>query len=309
MRVPVTLQINLAPPDAAYIDKVIPHQLRVFAGQVDEILLTLDLLKPRSGQFAANWDRWLPVCTEILEGITRSYPKARVDEVDYARSARQAVGEKFFGGRTVPIKDFRGGPYYSYFYGLSRAGHRTVLHLDCDMMFGGISQTWLAEASSALSQDPDLLLVNPLPGPPPGGGRLPEAVTDPNQRVAPDSYRFEHVSSRLFLIDLERFQARICPLRPVRERSLKILVGAMRARRNNFVLPEHVISRAMKQAGMHRLDMLGRPPGLYAVHPFVRTDAYFENLSAMIHRLERGVVAEEQRGHYNLVPSMIEPDA
>ena len=172
-------------------------------------------------------------------------------------------------------------------------------------MFGGLSQSWIAESVALLERDEDVLCVNPLPGPPPTGGRLPEAVSDRAQVVGRDAYRFEHVSSRIFLVDLERLRSRVCPLYPLRERSVRIFLGALRARRDNFVLPEHVISHAMREAGMYRVDILGESPGMWAVHPVTRTRDYFDNLEGLIQRLERNSVTEEQRGQYNLVESML----
>ena len=38
---PITLQVSLAPPDLRLARETLPHQLRCWAGQVDEVLFTV----------------------------------------------------------------------------------------------------------------------------------------------------------------------------------------------------------------------------------------------------------------------------
>jgi len=58
----ITLQINLAPPDVAHARHILPHQVRVWREQVDEVLFTLDEVPPSGGRFAASWEDQLPRC-------------------------------------------------------------------------------------------------------------------------------------------------------------------------------------------------------------------------------------------------------
>jgi hypothetical protein len=48
-----TLQINLTPTDLLHLIHILPHQLRQFGGQVDEMLLTVDLHQSR-GRFGTD---------------------------------------------------------------------------------------------------------------------------------------------------------------------------------------------------------------------------------------------------------------
>ena len=41
-RMPVSVQISLAPSDLPHAGAILPHQLRTFAGQAGEVLLTVD---------------------------------------------------------------------------------------------------------------------------------------------------------------------------------------------------------------------------------------------------------------------------
>jgi hypothetical protein len=65
------------------------------------------------------------------------------------------------------------------------------------------------------------------------------------------------------------------------------------------------MSRAMERTGLRRLDFLGREPGMWAVHPVVRTPEYYKNLRALISRVEAGDVTAAQMGDYNLHDSML----
>src|SRR5690348_690834 len=103
-----TLQINLAPTDLPHIIHILPHQFRQLGGQVDEILLTLDLHQSR-GRFGTGWKERLPGFLNFVEMQSLANAKIRVHEVDYSRSAVRTIGERFFGGALIPPKDCNGG--------------------------------------------------------------------------------------------------------------------------------------------------------------------------------------------------------
>lgn len=301
-----SLQINFAPPDARYARIVLPHQLRAWAAQVSEIVLSLDLNRSRSAQFGTDWDRHLEDMRSILDEACREHPHARVSEVDYSPAARRVVADGFFGGREAPLKDFRGGPYYSYFRGLLDCSHSLIMHFDADMMFGGMSQSWLADAADQLGSDQDALVINPFPGPPsPDGTMIGSALHTP-RRLGDGVHAFPAVSTRVFLVDLDRLRDRVCPLPPDRVPGLRMRLGALRAGRTTHDLPENILSRAMSASGMHRIDMLGNPPGMWAIHPVTRDDAYYKHLSRLIRRAEAGDVTPEQLGRYDVHRSMLE---
>jgi hypothetical protein len=301
-----SLQINFAPPDALYAETVLPHQLRVWADQVSEIVFTLDLQRSRSAQFGTDWDDHVEAIQKILKRACERHPHARIGEVDYSPKARGAVADAFFGGREAPLKDFRGGPYYSYFYGLLDCSNPVVLHFDADMMFGGMSASWLDEAVALLASDEDALIINPQPGPPSPDGTMVESERYSPRRVQPGVYAFDYVSTRIFVVDLERLRARLGPLPTDRIGGLRMRLGALRARRTTHDLPENVLSRAMAGVGMQRLDMLGAPPGMWAIHPVTRDQAYYRSLARLVERTERGEVTPEQLGRYNVHQSMLE---
>lgn len=300
----VTLQISLAPTDLPHARHIVPHQLRQWAGQVDEILLTLDLHRSR-GRFSAAWEERLPGMRRLLADLCAAYPHARVSEVDYSEATRQQIAESFFGGRRAPEKDWNGGPFYSYFYGLWSATHDYVLHMDSDMLFGGGSQTWAREAVTLLRNHPDALACNPLPGPPTADGSLRSQTLDVFPYTS-TAFSVSQLSSRIFLMDRARLRERL-PVIPLLPAPNTMREWQARLDGNPpYALPEEIFSRLMAQRHLLRVDVLGVAPGMWTIHPPYRTAEFYERLPELIASIESGDVPEGQRGAHDMNESMID---
>jgi hypothetical protein len=299
----VTLQISLAPADLPTARHTVPHQLRQWAGQVDEILFTLDGHRS-AGRFAEAWSERLPQIRALIADWCGSYPHARSIDVDYDPAVAAAVAEKFLGGIPVPTKDRRGGPFYSYFFALYAARHDVVLHMDSDMMFGGGSQGWVGEAVELLRGRAGVLACSPLPGPPTATGELVSQTLD---RFAYDSTAFKTVgfSTRIFILDRVRFARAAGPLTPSRAYGMEYVKAVLDGNPPNE-LPEIVISKAMHRAGLVRVDFLGRGGGMWAVHPLYRTERFYARLPTLIDDIECGRIADAQRGDHELNDSMVD---
>jgi len=297
---PVTLQISLAPSDYRHARVLLPHQVRAWQGQVDEVLLTVDFHRSH-GRFSARWEEGKEQIVPLAESIAG----ARVELVDYSDAAMRRVSEAFFGGRRVPAKDYRGGPYYSYFFGLTAARHDHVLHVDSDMFFGGGSQTWMAEAVADMAAHPEVLFAAPLSGPPSADGRLLSQVAMP-EAGATGAFRFDTMSTRLFLLDRRRFRATLGALRPRYPRAWRNLVKAVLDGNPPQDFPEHLFTAAMRQRGLVRREFLGTAPGLWSLPPPYRCADFYAKLPELIRRIEAGDVPEAQRGHHDLNASMVD---
>jgi hypothetical protein len=142
---PVTLEITVAPVDLRHAIHILPHHLRQWAGQVDDVQFTLDLHTSRGRFGEAAHERRAPF-EALLAELCAAYTNAHVRVVDYSPESVAAVSDRFFGGRPVPPKNHWGSPFYSYFYGWHSARNDYVFHMDSDLLFGGGSQTWAAEA-------------------------------------------------------------------------------------------------------------------------------------------------------------------
>jgi len=300
----VTLQINVAPTDLPHAVHTLPHHLRTFSGQVQEILFTYDLHRSEhGGRFAEGWEERRGPMGELLERLCAEHPGARIAQVDYAPARMAQLAEELFGGGLqMPVKDTRGGPFYSYFHGLLEARHDHVLHLDSDMFFGGGSQSWVAEAVELLEAHAEVLACNPQAGPP-----LPDGPAAATQfGGVPGAIRVETMNTRLYLIDRARLRERMLPMEllgPVRP------ISRLKARLHGnppFAAPELILGQAMRRAGLHRVDFPGRPPGLWSLHPPYRSPEFYAELPRLIEQVETGRVPDAQRGDYELGDSMLD---
>lgn len=299
----VTLQINLAPSDYRHAREILPHQLRTLADQVNEVMLVLDVIKGHGPRFA-GWTDGVPALERLLSDLCAEYPHARVVKVDYSPGSAEALAGALFGGRRVPVKDWAGTAVYPYFFGLWAASHDHVFHLDSDMMFGGASHTWVAEAVELLARRPEVLACNPLPGPPTPDGALRSQVLDRERSDTP-AYRAPTISTRLFLIDRGRLLSSVGAIevtQPPAHRRWQARVEG----RPPYDLAEVMLTRAMVSHGLVRVDFLGSSPGLWSLHPPFRSQRFYDELPSLIARIESGDIPDQQRGDHDLNDSMID---
>ncbi len=301
----VTFQINLAPADFPHARHTLPHQLRQWAGQVDEVLLVTDLHRVRHGHFGEAWHERRAPLAELISDCAAQYPNVRACDVDYGTDATRRVSEAFFHGRPVPAKDLRGAPIYPYYFGLDAATHDVVIHIDSDMMFGGGSRTWVAEALALFAADRNVLTCSPLAGPPTRDGTLPAQPAALRYAGAPGAFRFSWFSTRIFALSKRRFAERIEGVLP-RRPDFRGTVRALLQGNPTADLAENVLSDAMVGANMYRVDFLGTGPGMWSLHPPFRSPAFYEQLPTLIARIESGDVPEGQRGCYDINDSLFD---
>ncbi len=204
-----TLQINLAPTDLPHLIHILPHQIRQLGGQVDEILLTLDLHQSR-GRYGTAWKERLPGFLEFLQQQSAAHPKVRSHEVDYSPQAVRTISDQFFGGALVPPKDRNGAPFYAYFSGIANARYDYILHIDSDMMFGGGSQSWIAEAKKLMEARPEVMVCGPHPGPPTPDGTLRSQTLTPEPYTSV-AFRTSHIDTRVAFFDRRRLISHLTP--------------------------------------------------------------------------------------------------
>lgn len=321
----MSLQISVAPADLPHAREILPHQLRQWGAQVDEVVFTLDLGRG-GGRARRGREEQRVAIVELLEDLCTGHPNARIAQVDYAGAAVDEVGQRFFAGRVVPYKDCYGKAVYPYFFGLLCACERYVLHLDSDMMFGGGSQTWADEALRLFATQPHLFSCSPLPGPPSarpfrrpvaighaGSGATRDLATNAVPHASPGlagpAFRFARMSTRDFIVDRSLFQEAGVTLERTRPELRTLLAATARGaivRGDPRAAPaETCMSRAMAARDLMRIDFLGARPGMWSVHPARRTDAVLRALPELIARIERGDVTDGQRGEFDLHGSMV----
>lgn len=291
----VSLQINLAPSDYQHAKYLLPHQLAILQHQVDEILLIVDT-SPSQGRFGTGWHENKTNLYDFLtKEILSAYP-VKIIPVDYGYDQQKQIGKFFFGRNRVPKKDFRGGPFYAYFFGLFKAQYPLVFHLDSDMFLGGGSQTWIKEAVELYQNNPDVLTLSPLPGPPHPEEKL---VGQQNYKhIGHYQFEFKGMSTRIFLIDKDRLAKERLQLAKPR---LKSQLKAMIEGNSNADLPEHLISNFMQRHQLKRIDFLGEGKGLWSLHPPFRNPQFYEQLPSLIRDVEENRLPAAQNGFYDVI--------
>lgn len=295
MSQPVSLQINLAPGDYRHAKYILPHQLNILAGQVDEIILTIDT-QPSKGRFAEGWNEYQALLNDFLHNEIARQFNVKIIPVDYSLKIKSDVAQYFFGQKGMPVKDFRGGPFYAYFFGLYSAVNNLVFHLDSDMFFGGESQDWIKEAVDFFRADPECFVVSPLPGPPHAEDILiSQYVID---KIAPYTWQLNGMSTRIFLMDKSKFQFNKLELsKPSARNQIKATIQG----NSNADLPEHLISAFIRKRKLKRIDFLGTGKGLWSLHPPYRTDDFYTKLPELIKKIESNDLPEKQHGFYDII--------
>lgn len=318
MTVRSALQINMHPLDARHVAHTLGHELGIWGGQVERVTLTIDTKRSRTGRYrGASYDENCKQLFDHIETFAARFSNLEIVEVDYSPAAREAVRRRYFGSSAdVPEKAYDGGPLHAYFYGLLRADADYVVHMDSDMLFGGGSRAWLDEAIGWLEQTPDALFASPLPGPPTVDGSLAdlhryfpgsEALPRPT-RLAADypAYGFHSVSTRIFVLDQRRFDARVGALEIVRPNAKRRLRARI-YRQSPLSLPaEELFTAAMRRHGLRRIDFLGSGKGMYSLHPPYRSETFYRELPGLIARIVAGDIPDAQRGDYDVNSSMID---
>lgn len=263
---------------------------------------------------------------DLLTNLCLGNSTARVVQVDYSASVAGKVSQRFCEGKPIPGKDCYGKAVYPYIFGLWAAVNPYVLHVDSDMLFGGGSQTWVAQARKALAR-PEVLSCSPFPGPPTAAPlRREVAIRHAGSRrrralwrnavpvslpgVPGPALRFSRMSTRGFMLDRSILGDGAASA-PVGRPSLRALLGAASkgalTHGNPLREPAEVsLSRAMQRLGLLRVDFLGTSPGMWSIHPASRTADFYDALPDIIERIEANDIPPRQRGDYDLNSSMIE---
>jgi hypothetical protein len=303
------LQINIHPNDYKHFEILLRHQINVWGNEINRVRLTLDLHNSESGRYRSeSFADNLRKMHAIIDSVAKDYSFLTVDEVDTTAETRHAIAKKYFNRDDLPIKAWDGGPFYSYLYGLWKAQAKTLIHMDSDMMFGGLSHTWISEAEAILDTNPNVIFVAPLSGPPHPDGVLKGHRLQLGIPIKPytksNSYSFNSVSTRIFVTRPALIESRIGYLEwlpPNFNQRLKSLLLGNPPHSREF---EVVLSHTMRKHDLIRVDYLGEGQGMWSLHPPFRTEQFYNDLQNIVYRIETGDLPDEQLGHYDLHDSI-----
>ena len=299
----ISAQINIAPVDYPAILHMLPHQITVLHGAVDEILITFDTRRVRGSKLSAEkWEENSSLIKVFIENeIKPNFEGSTIviDEIIYDLELRKDIGEYFFGyRRDVPLKDFRGGPFYAYYYGLYRAKNDLIFHLDADMMLVGDARRWLEEAVQSMHQDASIFACSPLLGPPADHDRLENYSIEGNKRYnpiskyhKPHSFLYRDFSTRAFFLDRNKLKGQSKVERPNFDHLIKaVLRGNPPVR-----FPEGTISSLIQKKGLWVLVFLGEGKGMWALHPLL-TNEFKQRIPEVLIAINQGNYPDMQKG-------------
>ncbi|MGE6220840.1 hypothetical protein ACQKCH_13510 [Nubsella zeaxanthinifaciens] len=298
----VTLQISLSPSDYRHVKYLLSHQISALKNQVDEILLTYDVHKSK-GRFSIDWEKNNIDMWDFLKNLAKTHKKINLIKVDYDIEKNKEIANSFFGRNSIPQKDWRGGPFYTYFFGIHAAKYDFVFHLDSDIFLGGLSESWIEEAIHLYKNDEKILFINPLAGPPKHDGTLIGQEYMPYSKSL-YHYKFNSMSTRIFLVDKKRLSR--YTFKKIRTFKIGELFRALYKGNPPYILPEEFISQNMINNKQYRVDFKGNAPGLWSLHPPYRTDSFYANLPELIKKIENGDVPESQKGYYDIVDELVD---
>lgn len=296
----ITLQINAAPTDVRFLARTLSHQLNVLGPQADQVRITADIRPSSKGRFHFS-DEQISDFKEILTSFEKENEKVSVDYVDYSDETIQKVAQEIWGRDSLPVKDYRGGPFYSYIYGLFRAETDYIFHLDSDMFLGGGCSTWCRDAIELLKDDPHVAIIKPLSGPPKKDRSAPFQFGEPlvPYRDLSTAYFSDNFTTRIFFTEKSRLIQIFKDINIERPDILRTLAGKLQ--RNPAVkAPEQLLSNYLSRTEFCRLDYLGAEPGMWALHPPFRSEEFYEKLDTIIAAVESGDIPDAQRGYYDI---------
>lgn len=296
----ITLQINTAPTDIRFLEKIVPHQIRVLSSQVSAIHITADIRPSIKGRFSFN-ENQISEFKEILSDLTDRVDKVKVDYVDYSDKMIRDVASKMWNMGNLPIKDYRGGPFYSYIYGLYKVETDYIFHLDSDIFLGGGYQNWCLDAIDLLKDDPTIAIIKPLSGPPKKDRSTPCQFGQKLHpyRDLPAAFYSDNFTTRIFFAEKARLVGILKELTLQKPSIPRSMMGKLQG--NPLVkAPEQLLSNYLSSSDFIRLDYLGTAPGLWALHPPFRSEEFYEKLDTIIEAVQNGNIPDAQRGYHDI---------
>jgi len=297
----------VARTDIPFMMHTIPHQVRVCNFPFAQRLLAVDTA-PLSGDKVnrpgiGTMEQLRDNCNQLLNsGIVDT-----IVDIDYSKTYHKQVYQKHFNRKIRQTHNYKGYPILGSIFAIEAVQSDYLLRLDSDMLFyQDPNYSWIEEGIKLLQENPEVIAVRPLTGPPTEGGSLYQRV--PYERDPKGFYRFKFFSSRAYLINCKRFDQ---PL------PLKVL---WRTYKRNFMnkLSTDVQTAAnyiFKKGALdsweimvsHRLEETNYVRAVlecskaWTLHPIDRKPEFIQALPEIIKKIESGWYPPGQAGHYDLI--------
>jgi hypothetical protein len=301
-----SLWILVARTDLPFMMYTIPHLVKMSNFNFSERVLAVDTA-PLSGDKVGRpgigtLEELRACCQKLLDdGVVD-----KVVDIDYSSGYHDQVYVKHFGSPIKKTHNYKGYPILGTIFHIDSAKSDYMLHYDSDMLLHQKSDySWIEEGIKLLEQNPEVLAVRPLTGPPTADGNIYQNV--PYEKDANGFYKFKFFSSRVYLIDRRRFD-QFLPLpiiwRSYRNKILNFLPNNMKTilnnatGKNNLDSWEIMVSQKLENTSYVRA-VLDSPLG-WTIHPNDRSPEFLKALPDIIEKIESGWYPPEQAGYYDL---------
>ena len=283
----------------------VPHLVKMSRFPFKERVLAIDTA-PLTGDKVGRPDigtmaQLRSCCDRLLQaGIVD-----RIVDFDYSPNFHRQTYRKHFGVRVRQTHNWKGYPILGSQFQIESGDSNYMLHYDSDMMlYQHPDFSWIATGMQMMDSNPDLLTIRPLTGPPTADGRLYQSGYE---RDPAGFYRFKTFSSRVYLIQRERFD-RFLPLpvmwRSYRHRWLDHLPDRWKTRLNYLTgkgsLESWEVMVTQKLQTTDSVRAVLTSPQAWTLHPNLRSPEFFQALPSILKAVESGEFPPEQAGHYDL---------
>src|SRR4030095_3892323 len=278
------LSLTVARTLCPYLPQVVPHLIKVCDYPFSRRSLVVDHA-PLSANYAhlpnlADLSQLRDCCDKLIKAGLID----KVVEIDYSDHRPSQIYNKHFGRDVRQTRDWKGTPIYNYVFSIEEAQADYLLHFDSDMLlYQQAGFNWIERGIELLQEHSDVMVVNPLAGPPSNDGALYRI--EPSQHDSRGFHRFKAFSARVFLIDRKRFDL-LLPLPPQRRPDGKLIFW------------EQMVTAALGESPFVRVDL--DSPQSWSLHPNDHGPDFLNSLPKIIERVEAGWYPPEQARFYDL---------
>jgi hypothetical protein len=291
-----TLSILVARTDIPFMMQTIPHLVKECQFEFTERVLIIDTA-PLSGNYRhrpgiGTLEELRLCCQQLKEQKVVD----KLLDIDYSENYRKQVYQKHFGRDVKTTHNYRGYPILGSIFAIESAASDYIVHFDSDMLlYQQTGHSWIQDGIKLMEENPDIMFVTPLSGPPSGDGSLKQRGVK-YQRHASGHYSFTDFTSRKFLVNRQRLE-QMLPLQPLwiswKRRLLSYFTG--QSAMWNW---EVMVSHRLKETGYVRVDL--DSPQAWTLHTPDHGAKFIQSLPTVINKVEKGDYPSVQAGDYDL---------
>jgi hypothetical protein len=278
-----SMVVLVGPGDIEFFRHITAHLKRTAHFQFSETFLVLDTMRRHKSEALVATARAMQAANEI-DRYVELEPHMNI-----------ILAHKHFAEAPKRLRDNRGIPLFGWIAGMENATAEYLFHSDSDILIHSAANfSWVKAAIDVMENDPSIMFVMPLAGPPNLYGLL-------GQKIAPvideaGNYRFKTFSSRHYVVNRRRFE-KLLPLPPVHASKRQKLFMALGGPSSLRAWEKHV-GLALASSAFFRIHLSDRRA--WALHCKDHGPRWRENLPAIMAAVERGEFPRPQAGHYDL---------